>query len=91
MNSYTMTDHTPDAAKKHGSQRGTALVISTISIFVALMIVGIGMIVGAREVTDAFDQSALMQVGGAIVGGALAFFLVQMFSYARAFGQFRDE
>jgi hypothetical protein len=59
----------------------TKIVIARTTLtFVALAMVGIFMAVGARTMTDAVDQSILISVGSALFGGALAFFLVRVFS-----------
>jgi len=56
------------------------LIIRTVVTFAVLAIVGIGMAVGARNLTDAFDQAILIAVGCAIFGASLAFFLVRVFT-----------
>ena len=57
-----------------------ALVTRTTITFVALMLGGILMAVGAKTLTDPVDQTILISVGSAIFGAALAFFLVRIFS-----------
>lgn len=56
------------------------LITRTTVTFVALAIGGILMVVGAKTMTDAVDQSILISVGSALFGAALAFFLVRIFS-----------
>lgn len=56
------------------------LIVRTTVTFVALALAGIFMAVGAKTMTDAVDQSILISVGSALFGGALAFFLVRIFS-----------
>ena len=56
------------------------LIARTILTFVALAVSGILMVVGAKTMTDAVDQSILISVGSALFGAALAFFLVRIFS-----------
>ena len=56
------------------------LIARTVVAFAALAVAGIGMAVGARTLTDGFDQTVLVAVGSAMFGSALAFFLVRVFS-----------
>jgi len=56
------------------------LIVRTTVTFVALTLAGIFMAVGAKTLTDAVDQNILISVGSALFGGALAFFLVRIFS-----------
>lgn len=56
------------------------LITRTTVTFVGLAIGGILMVVGAKTMTDAVDQSILISVGSALFGAALAFFLVRIFS-----------
>ena len=51
-----------------------------IIVFVALLVAGIVLAAGVTSfVESALDKSVLVSMGSAIVGGALAFFLVEMF------------
>ena len=51
-----------------------------IIVFVVLLIAGIVMAVGVTSLVEsALDKSVLVSMGSAIVGGAVAFFLVEMF------------
>jgi len=56
------------------------LLVRTIVTFAALALAGIGVAIGARNLVDSFDQTALVAVGVAIFGASLAFFLVRVFS-----------
>lgn len=56
------------------------MITRTSIVFAALAVAGIGMAVGARTLTDGFDQSVLVAVGSAMFGAALAFLLVRVFS-----------
>lgn len=56
------------------------LIARTVVAFAALAVAGIGMAVGARTLTDGFDQTVLVAVGSAMFGAALAFMLVRVFS-----------
>ena len=56
------------------------LITRTVVTFAALALAGIGMAVGARNLTNPFDQTVLIAVGTAIFGASLAFFLVRVFS-----------
>lgn len=56
------------------------LITRTTLTFAALAIGGILMVVGAKTMPDAVDQSILISVGSALFGAALAFFLVRIFS-----------
>ena len=56
------------------------LLVRTIVTFAALSVAGIGMTVGARELTNSFDQTVLVAVGSAMFCAALAFLLVRVFS-----------
>jgi len=55
------------------------LIVRTTVAFVALALAGIFMAVGAKTMADAVDQSILISVGSALLGAALAFFLVKIF------------
>ncbi len=52
--------------------------------FVALFVVSLCMIVGAQIWAPVDVQQVLIHVGSAILGGTLAFYLVQMFDLERA-------
>lgn len=56
------------------------LITRTTITFVALMLGGIFMAVGAKTMTDPVDQSILIAVGSALFGAGLAFFLVRVFA-----------
>lgn len=56
------------------------LITRTTVTFVGLAIGGIIMVVSAKTMTDAVDQSILISVGSAVFGAGLAFFLVRIFS-----------
>ena len=56
------------------------LITQTVVTFAALALAGIGITVGARNLANPFDQNVLIAVGTSIVGAALAFFLVRVFS-----------
>jgi protein-S-isoprenylcysteine O-methyltransferase Ste14 len=59
--------------------------VRTVIVFVALLVAGIVLAVGVPSaVESAFDKSVLVSMGSALVGGALAFFLVEMFRQNRA-------
>jgi uncharacterized protein YaaW (UPF0174 family) len=55
----------------------------TITVFVALTIVGVGMTAAAGAVNSPYVESVLMHIGSAIFGAGLAFFLVDMFHQYR--------
>ena len=48
--------------------------------FVVLTAAGIGMVIAAQLLPEAFQQMALVAVGSALVAGSLAFYLNQMFN-----------
>ncbi|HSM71892.1 MAG TPA: hypothetical protein VK851_10135 [Anaerolineales bacterium] len=56
------------------------LITRTTVTFFALAIGGIIMVLSAKTMTDAVDQSILISVGSAVFGAGLAFFLVRIFS-----------
>ena len=56
------------------------LIARTTVTFALLAIAGIFMAVGAKTMTAGTDQTILISVGSAMFGGALAFFLVRVFS-----------
>ena len=58
----------------------TSEVIKVTIIFALLTIAGVGMAVGSANLVDAHSQQVLVSLGSALFGGALAFFLVQMFA-----------
>ena len=49
-------------------------------VFVTLFVLGLGMIVGGYRLASADVQLVFAPVGSAIMGGTLAFYLVQMFA-----------
>lgn len=51
--------------------------------FVLLSVAGIGMVVSAQLLPEAFQQMALVGIGSALVAGSLAFYLNQMFNLDR--------
>lgn len=53
------------------------------TVFAGLVILGVGMTVGAQFIDGAFEQNVLVNIGSAIVGGSLAFFLVEVFRLER--------
>ena len=55
------------------------LLTRTVVTFAALAVAGVGMVVGARNLANPFDQTVLIAVGTAILGASLAFFLVRFF------------
>ncbi len=57
--------------------------IATIIVFAFLGIAGVLMTVFAGNITIGFNQTILANLGSAILGGALAFFLVEMFRWSR--------
>lgn len=64
------------------TNRRTQLV-QTVVAFVALLIAGVGMIIAARTLETQINQQVLMHIGGAMVSGGLAFFLIEMFRWDR--------
>ena len=48
--------------------------------FAALAIAGISVAVSAQVVPDAFAQSIMVAIGGAIFGAGLTFFLIRIFT-----------
>ncbi len=56
------------------------LITRTAVTFALLAIAGILMAVGAKTMSAGVDQTILISVGSAMFGGALAFFLVRVFS-----------
>jgi len=58
----------------------------TVTVFVALAIVGVGMTAAAGAVNSPYVESVLMHVGSAMFGAGLAFFLVDMLRQDRALG-----
>ncbi len=57
--------------------------MATIIVFAFLGIAGVVMaVVGGNNVTG-FNQTILVNLGSAVFGGALAFFLIEMFRWSR--------
>ena len=56
------------------------LITRTTVTFVALTIGGIIMVLSAKTMIGAVNQSILISVGSAVFGAGLAFFLVRIFS-----------
>jgi hypothetical protein len=51
--------------------------------FVILTAAGVGMVIAAQLLPEAFQQMALVGIGSALVAGSLAFYLNQMFNLDR--------
>jgi hypothetical protein len=51
--------------------------------FVVLTAAGVGVVIAAQLLPEAFQQMALVGVGSALVAGSLAFYLNQMFNLNR--------
>jgi hypothetical protein len=58
-------------------------VFKTTVTFVMLLIAGVGLAVSARVMQQPLEQMVLVGIGSALVGGALAFYLNQMFNLDR--------
>lgn len=56
------------------------LITRTVLTFVALTVAGISVVVSARFVMNALEQTIMVAVGSAIFGAALTFFLVRLFT-----------
>jgi protein-S-isoprenylcysteine O-methyltransferase Ste14 len=52
-------------------------------VFVLLTLAGVGLVLGSAGLADSTSQQVLLNLGSALFGGALAFFLVQMFDLQR--------
>jgi hypothetical protein len=61
------------------SNRHSTTLIRTITVFIGMLVLGVGMLVGAQFVASSFVEQVLIQNGSAIFGAALTFFLIQMF------------
>ncbi len=58
-------------------------IVKVTSVFVLLTLAGLGLAVGSAKVADVPSQQVLVSLGSAIFGGALAFFLIQLFDLNR--------
>jgi TRAP-type C4-dicarboxylate transport system permease small subunit len=63
-------------------EKWTAKVVSVVAIFVALALIFAILLILARFVLmdDTFAQTASISVGSALLGGGVAFFLIEIFS-----------
>lgn len=59
----------------------THKLVKIITLFVLLTVIGIGMTTGAMRLGDELARAVLMNIGSAIFGGALAFYLIEMFRW----------
>ena len=57
--------------------------IKIVVVFILLTVLGIGMATGALQIADELTRAVLMNVGSAIFGAALAFYLIEMFRWDR--------
>lgn len=57
--------------------------IKVTTVFTGLMILGLGITIGAQFIDSAYEHNVLVNIGSAIVGGSLAFFLVEVFRLER--------
>ena len=64
------------------SNRYSTTLISTIAVSIGVLVLGVGMLVGAQFVASSFVEQVLIQNGSAVFGAALTFFLIQMFWWA---------
>ncbi len=65
------------------TQTSPQLLVKATIVFIGLLVLGVGMAVGAQFTDGAFEQSVLVSIGSAIVAGGLAFFLIEAFRYDR--------
>ncbi len=61
----------------------TREIIKVTIIFAVLTSAGVSLAAGSVNVSDAASQQVLVSLGSALFGGALAFFLVQIFDLNR--------
>lgn len=52
-------------------------------VFALLTLAGVGLAVGSANLAEAQSQQVLVSLGSALFGGALAFFLIQLFDLNR--------
>jgi hypothetical protein len=64
------------------SNRHSTTLIRTITVFIGMLVLGVGMLISAQFVASSFVEQVLIQNGSAIFGAALTFFLIQMFWWA---------
>ncbi|MGD2058053.1 MAG: hypothetical protein PVI04_04925 [Anaerolineales bacterium] len=62
----------------------TNLILKATIVFGVLFSIGVGLVVVAARLAAQDLQQVLVPVGSAILGGALAFYLVEMFAIERS-------
>ncbi len=63
----------------NGNKRIQQMMLRVVIAFAGLTIAGVLLALSSRLASNTLDQYILVSLGAAIVGGALAFFLVQVF------------
>lgn len=53
-------------------------VLQAVAIFVVLAVIGVGLAVGGRGMGESADQIVMATIGSALLGGGLAFFLLEV-------------
>ena len=72
------------------SNRRSTTLIGSITVFAGVLVLGVGMMVGAQFVASPFVEQVLIQNGSAVFGAALTFCLMQMFWWAEGSSQRRQ-
>lgn len=78
INDYPITNKAEQRGSTEMSFPARAAVL-----FVALAVAGTVLVATADRLTNGFHQTVLAEMGSAIFGGGLAFFLVEIFRWAR--------
>jgi hypothetical protein len=63
--------------------KASSQLVKVIAVFVGLVLMGVGLTVGSQFIPGSFEQSVLINIGSAILGGSLAFFLIEAFRIER--------
>ncbi len=66
---------------KKGASSKSRFPAKTVAVFIALGAAGITVTSIAGKLVDGYNQTVLSEIGSAVFGGALAFFLVQIFAW----------
>jgi hypothetical protein len=63
--------------------KSSSEIIKATAVFVGLVVLGVSLTVLSKFIGENVEQNILINIGSAIIGGSLAFFLIEMFRLDR--------
>lgn len=63
--------------------KSSSEIIKATAVFVGLVVLGVSLTVLSKFIAGNVEQNILINIGSAILGGSLAFFLIEMFRLDR--------